>query len=234
MGRGHKPLLAELHAHTTWSDGVLTPGELVDLHGRAGFDVLAITDHVVRSEFACHVRAETYRDYLATIDAEAERARKQYGMLVLPGLELTVESRDPGRAGHAVAVGLREFVSVDGGLEAALCDARDLGAALIAVHPYPLESASESIRGTAWFAENPDRAAEVVDRFELFNRNERFHWVAEQELPFVATGDFHVPEHLFTWKTLLTCECTEGAVVERLRSSAPCALMRITAGRIAA
>ena len=85
MGRGHQPLLAELHAHTTWSDGVLTPGELVDLHGRAGFDVLAITDHVVRSEFACHVRAEMYRDYLAAINAEAERARKQYGMLVLPG-----------------------------------------------------------------------------------------------------------------------------------------------------
>ena len=50
----------------------------------------------------------------------------------------------------------------------------------------------------------------------------------------MATGDFHVPEHLFTWKTLLTCERTEGAVVDRLRSNAPCALMRIAAGRIAA
>jgi predicted metal-dependent phosphoesterase TrpH len=129
---GRRPLLAELHAHTTWSDGTLNR-ELVDLYGSAGFDVLAITDHVVRSEFACHVRAETYRDYLAQIDTEAERARKRYGMLVLPGLELTVENRDPGRAGHAVAVGLREFVSVDGGLEAALCEARDLGAALIGV-----------------------------------------------------------------------------------------------------
>jgi hypothetical protein len=75
MARGRKPLLAELHAHTTWSDGVLTPAELVDLYGRAGFDVLAITDHVVRSEVACHVRAETYRDYLEQIDSEAERAR---------------------------------------------------------------------------------------------------------------------------------------------------------------
>jgi hypothetical protein len=61
-----------------------------------------------------------------------------------------------------------------------------------------------------------------------------FHWVAERRLPFVATGDFHAPEHLFTWKTLLTCERTEEAVVDRLRSSAPCALMRITAGRMAA
>ena len=74
----------------------------------------------------------------------------------------------------------------------------------------------------------------MVDRFELFNREERFHWVAERELPFVATGDFHVPEHLSTWKTLLTCERTESAVVERLRSSTPCALMRIGTARVAA
>jgi predicted metal-dependent phosphoesterase TrpH len=229
-----RPLLAELHAHTTWSDGVLTPRELVDLYGLAGFDVLAITDHVVRAEIGCHVRAETYRDYLDELDTEAERARRRFGMLVVPGLELTVESRDPSRAGHALAVGLREFVSVDGGLEAALREALDLGAALIGVHPYSLEAASESIRVTAWFAEHAERAAEVVDRFELFNREESFPWVAERKLPFVATGDFHAPEHLLTWKTLLTCKGTEDAVVDRLRSSAPCALMRITAGRIAA
>jgi hypothetical protein len=86
-------------------------------------------------------------------------------MLVVPGLELTVESRDPSRAGHAVAVGLREFVSVDGGLEAALREARDLGAALIGVHPVFVGGCAESIRGTAWFAEHPERAVEVVDRW---------------------------------------------------------------------
>jgi hypothetical protein len=40
-------LLCELHAHTTWSDGQLTLPELVDLYGRSGFDVLAVTDHAV-------------------------------------------------------------------------------------------------------------------------------------------------------------------------------------------
>jgi predicted metal-dependent phosphoesterase TrpH len=43
-----EPLLCELHAHTTWSDGLLSPRELCDLYGRAGFDVLAVTDHTVR------------------------------------------------------------------------------------------------------------------------------------------------------------------------------------------
>ena len=40
-----KPLLCELHAHTTWSDGGLSLPDLVELYGRAGFDVLCVTDH---------------------------------------------------------------------------------------------------------------------------------------------------------------------------------------------
>jgi len=50
MRRTLVPLLCELHAHTRWSDGELTVRELVDLHGRGGFDVLCITDHVVRTD----------------------------------------------------------------------------------------------------------------------------------------------------------------------------------------
>jgi predicted metal-dependent phosphoesterase TrpH len=217
--------LAELHAHTTWSDGELGPAELIDLYGRAGFDVLAVTDHVVHSSAGTHVQAETYRAYLEALDAEAERARRLYGMLVVPGLELTVEDPDPRRAGHALAIGLRRFVSVDDGLEAALREARAVGAALIAAHPYPLAAAESSARGTAWFAEDPEWAASAVDRFD---------WVAVRQLPWVATGDFHCPEHLFTWKTLLACERSEEAVVATLRSSAQCALLRIAADRVAA
>jgi hypothetical protein len=36
---------AELHAHTTWSDGALGIPAVVDLYGQQGFDVLCITDH---------------------------------------------------------------------------------------------------------------------------------------------------------------------------------------------
>ena len=47
---GHHLLLCELHAHTTWSDGSQTIGQLVDTYGQAGFDVLCITDHAVRPD----------------------------------------------------------------------------------------------------------------------------------------------------------------------------------------
>ena len=60
-----EPLLCELHAHTTWSDGALTLPQLVDLYGRSGFDVLAVTDHVVRDRerWCAHAKALHRGDY---------------------------------------------------------------------------------------------------------------------------------------------------------------------------
>ena len=46
--RQESPLVCELHAHTTWSDGDLSVRELVDVYARAAVDVLAVTDHIVR------------------------------------------------------------------------------------------------------------------------------------------------------------------------------------------
>jgi len=227
MGKAHAPLLAELHAHTTWSDGEFSIPELVELYGHAGFDVLAVTDHVVTSAEGLYVRADNFAAYLAEIEAEAERAAHQFGLVLVPGLELTVEHEDPCRAGHAVAVGLREFVGIDEGLDEALRQAREAGAALIGAHPYTMERAVSATRVTARFSEEPDWAAGVLDRFELLNRDDVFGWVAERKLPAVATGDFHRREHLETWKTVLGCAKEEPAVVEELRSGRPCALTRV-------
>jgi hypothetical protein len=233
MPKRNAPLLAELHAHTTWSDGDLTPAELVDLYGAAGFDVLAITDHVLPSAEGIHVRKENYAGYLDDVTREAERAKRVYGLIVIPGLELTYEDPDARQAAHAVALGLRRFVSLEDGLDAALAQARSLGAALVAAHPYPLERAAEAARVTARFALEPEWAAASVDRFELFNRDELFPWVAERRLPAIASGDFHRPEHLETWKTLLPCERDEEAIVEHLRSGLECGLTRVSRARSA-
>ena len=219
------PLLCELHAHTTWSDGSFSVREICDLYGRRGFDVLAITDHTTREPG--HVDERVYGGYLAQIEREAERAARLYGLLVLPGLELTYDDPDPARAGHAVAIGLRDHVGVAGGLESALAAARAHGAALVAAHPSSLEDAAAAARHTAAFAARPDELVPLVDRFELFNRDTLYHWVAAAGLPVVANGDFHRLEHLATWKTLLPCPKNEGAVVAYLRSTRPAYLVRL-------
>jgi predicted metal-dependent phosphoesterase TrpH len=225
------PLLCELHAHTTWSDGALGVRELCDLYGRHGFDVLAVTDHTILRGY---VQASNFAAYLAEIDEQAERARAQYDLLVLPGLELTQDGPEPEAAGHGVAIGLRNFVGMGAGLEQALRAARAHGAALVAAHPYSLEEAELATRSTAAFAVDPERWTPLVDRFELFNRHTLFSWVAEANLPSIATGDFHDLEHLATWKTLLPCAKQEQAVVEYLRSARPGYLVRLEPDRLLA
>ena len=219
------PLLCELHAHTTWSDGAFGISELVDIYGRRGFDVLAVTDHATRESREVH--AANYEAYLAAIEEEAARAWSEYGLLLLPGLELTYDDPDPAEAAHAVAVGLRSYVSVSDGVEQMLRAARAHGAALVAAHPYSADEADDSPRRTARFAADQARLAPLVDRYELFNRHTLFSWVAEAGLPTVANGDFHRLEHLAGWKTMLPCPKTEEAVVAYLKSQRPAYLVQL-------
>lgn len=62
----------DLHTHTTASDGVYPPRELVGLAKRAGLAGIAVTDH----------------DTLGGLD-EAEEAGRELGVEVVPGVELT-------------------------------------------------------------------------------------------------------------------------------------------------
>jgi predicted metal-dependent phosphoesterase TrpH len=237
MRRRSEPLLCELHAHSRWSDGFLTIAQLVDLYGRSGFDVLCVTDHTVRHDDPWRgtdgwvdrsVGPETWSSYVTEIEREAARARVTYGMLVVPGLELTFNDKDPGAAAHAVAVGLRRFVSVDGGIAGAIEAASESGAAIVAAHPFDGTQAGLRTRLTEGFARD-DALRGLVHRFELFNRTQLFGWVAEAGLPAVAAGDFHRPEHLGGWKTLVPTRRAETALVDYLRSQRPTYLTRLEA-----
>src|SRR5574341_96676 len=91
-------MLCDFHIHTTFSDGSLDMRKTIDLFGQAGFDVIAITDHVVNGDnvmgkfahrFDLSVRGDNFEEYLAAIRGEAERAWDKYGMLVIPGVEIS-------------------------------------------------------------------------------------------------------------------------------------------------
>jgi predicted metal-dependent phosphoesterase TrpH len=81
---------ADLHLHTTHSDGTYTPAEVVDLARRSGLSALAVTDH----------------DTLAGVPA-ARAAAAGSGIEVVSGVEITAEFRD--RELHLLAY----FVDLD-------------------------------------------------------------------------------------------------------------------------
>jgi hypothetical protein len=79
-----------------------------------------------------------------------------------PPSELTVNDAEPDLAAHAVAIGLRSYVSLAEGLEEGLVAARDAGAALVAAHPSGPVSAEEPVgakRRSAAYSSRASRAS---------------------------------------------------------------------------
>ncbi len=104
------PAALDLHSHTTRSDGVLPPAELVAAAAAAGVRLLAITDH----------------DTLAGVRELRRSGAVPAGIEVLPGIELNSVLREPGELGegevHILGLGVDPD---DDALEAALKRQRD-------------------------------------------------------------------------------------------------------------
>ncbi|MFN2628832.1 MAG: PHP domain-containing protein [Gaiellaceae bacterium] len=92
-------LRCALHAHSTNSDGELPPEKLVRHYEWAGFDVLAITDHWVR-----------------TAEPSTER------LLVLPSTELNAQAGGPEQDAHVLALGLAADPELPAGEFASLAE----------------------------------------------------------------------------------------------------------------
>jgi predicted metal-dependent phosphoesterase TrpH len=142
---------ADLHMHTTASDGWPSPGSLVDHARRAALDVIAVTDH------------DTIEGALRAADHAAKRGRLQ----VIVGEE--VSSRD----GHIVGLFLERRVRPGMSAAATVAAIHDQGALAIAVHPFwrtQRRVRTRVVHGVGWLA------AEVgFDAIEVENATPGFY-----------------------------------------------------------
>ncbi len=83
------PSRADLHTHTTYSDGVLTPTQLIDLAYSKGVRILALTDH----------------DTTDGLPEAIEAARKYPDFLLIPGVEMSTDV--PGNEVHILGYFIR-------------------------------------------------------------------------------------------------------------------------------
>ena len=192
-------LRCALHAHTTQSDGELAPSLLVEHYARAGYDVLAITDHWRRTE-----------------------AESTNGLLVVPSAELNCVL-PAGRDGHVLGFGIdadpaelgREYA----GIERTADWIREHGGVAYLAHPY--------WTGAATGLELPANVAgiEVYNagcELEVGRGLSSVHWDELLESGracfAIATDDSHHPgfdsDHAWTW--LRASERSQTAVLEAL------------------
>lgn len=236
---GYEPfILCDFHVHTTWSDGRLSVREVIDLYGKTGrFDVIAITDHILTTrdmlgragrmislglkEFS--VTERRFAAYMAEIADEAKRAYELYGLLVIPGAEVTQNHIRAHRNAHIVGLNLKQYISADQSAEEILREIRRQGALSIACHPHHRTTRRFEI-GTCYLWEHRKRLVELVDVWEAANRDDLFSVTSLKHYPYVANSDFHKAKHLYSWKTLLRCEKQWDAIARTLRENVDVAL----------
>jgi len=213
-------MLADLHIHSHYSDGQLSIKEIVDLFGSRGIKIIAITDHLCEEKtflgkasrtLKKTLTRETFPHYLQEIHKEAKRAMTDYGMLVLPGVEITKNSFSFNRSAHIVAVGIKDFISADGDVLDILRRIKNQEALAIAAHPVSTKMLEHQTYHL-W-----DRRHELKDWFDAWEAASGaflFDDVLKSGLPIIANSDLHAPKQIHSWKTILSCEQTFESVKE--------------------
>jgi predicted metal-dependent phosphoesterase TrpH len=218
-------LLCDFHIHTKYSDGSVELRRTVDLFGQAGFDVISITDHVVNGDstfgklanrFRFSITEENFQEYLSALGHEAERARDKYGMLVIPGIEISKNYLSSDKSAHILIIDIREFISACWSYEKIFLAAKGQGALIVACHPH---HTSDLGKETLFLWNNKEKYAKYMDAWEIANRDDVFNVISLKKYPYIANSDFHRARHLYSWKTLLNCEKNIDSVKQCIRQN---------------
>jgi len=195
-------LRSALHAHTTNSDGEMAPDVLVRHYEWAGFDVLAITDHWVRTE---------------------ERSTRK--LLVVPSAELNAVAG--GHDAHVLALGLEADPEPPDAFEP-LADVVGWISANGGV-PFLAHTCWSGLRTGDWEDCAGLAGIEVWNagcELEVGRGDSSLHWdealEAGRRLTAIATDDSHHPgyDSGFAWTMVRAAEQSPEAVLDALRSGA--------------
>jgi len=214
--------LADFHIHSNFSDGVMSIPEIVDFYGEQGFGAIAVTDHICESSGLGKAAAylgktltqATFPLYQQILKTERKRAWAEYGMLLIPGFEVTKNSLFNHRAAHVVALGATEWISADQDLKQIARSIRNQGGFAVAAHPLSPNPAGNKPY-YLW-----DRRHELRDEFDAWEITygaELLKEVFETDLPKIATSDLHQKRHIRSWKTGFSCARSEEALFEAIR-----------------
>jgi 3',5'-nucleoside bisphosphate phosphatase len=229
-------LYCDFHIHTTWSDGMYSVADVIQMYGEAGFDVIAITDHVLDSASLlkaeqeqgqnCYVEKQQYIRYMRELWGAAFYAWEAYNMLVIPGIELTNNTEKY----HILALDIKEYISPDLDVEEILHEIKSQGGISVACHPHIRNHSGESPSEYLW--SNMDRFSTMFDAWEVANRDDLFNIIGLKKFHYLANSDFHEERHLKSWKTLLRCAKNTEAVKEAIRKNDAVSIFLFRGGKI--
>ncbi|MBR7130293.1 MAG: histidinol-phosphatase [Tidjanibacter sp.] len=241
---GYKVFKADLHTHTFFSDGHLSPDMRIREAWMDGLDILAITDHLEWRKFepdmikflrgyvpkgtkpVNYAISKTIADENGIkVDLNApfyglQKSLNYYGIMVIRGIEVT---RRPELYGHFNALFTKNNNTIyDDDPEKSILNARAQGAIIMHNHPGWKRESLE-------MHEFEQRVYEkgLIDGIEIMNTNEFYPKAIDRAKKygfFMAsstdihntTADFYLNGQIRNFTMILDNECTEEGVREAL------------------
>lgn len=209
--------------HSNLSDGSLSIRQLVDLYGSLGFGAIAITDHLCEQNTflgkAARYLDKTLKEnnfdfYMDNVREEAERAKKLYNMVVIPGIEITKNSLLNHRSAHILILGIEKYISADLTIDQVLEEAKNQGAVSVAAHPVFTQQIEKQ---TYHLWGRKEELKSKIDLWEVASGQHLFPSVVKEKLAKIASSDLHRPAQISSWKTKLSCEKNQHAILENLK-----------------
>jgi hypothetical protein len=220
-------LLCDFHVHSNFSDGAHSIAELVDHYGKAGFDCLAITDHLCEESsllgrgarfLGRTLTRSTFPRYLEELHRQARRAWKVYDLVLLPGVEITKNHFSNVRSAHYLGIGIENLretgIDPDLPIVESLQELRTSGALTVAAHPLGTDDFEAQ---TLHLWSSREALAPLFDAWEVGSGRKTYREVMESGLPILANSDLHHLKQLESWKTLLHADKDRESIFDAIR-----------------
>ncbi len=193
---------ANLHSHTTESDGDLSPADCAELYRRAGYHVLAITDHWRVTSFS-----SPRKDFLVIAGAELDGGQAaQGGSFHLVGLNMRARGRVE-IAERASAQNLVDFIREDGGQ-------------VLVAHPYWSGLMAPEIAGLAGCfgieVYNTGCDLEILRGYSMVQWDDLLTLGHDHVAAAVDDGHHSAVDHGLAWTMIRAQELSAEAVMDAL------------------
>ncbi|KAJ3358217.1 hypothetical protein GGF32_000573 [Allomyces javanicus] len=189
--------IADLHSHSTKSDGRLTPRQLLEYALAQGYNAIAVTDH---NSITGGLEAER----LALTDAQFKDR-----LLVIPGVEYTCCRIHLSLLGINTTITPPRASPTDDELRAVINQTHSLGGLVIVNHVPWSTQLADGYPNTPRLPNHPTRMQLIewgVDGFEIINQNTydvpSVQLAAQTKLLQVAGSDTHFPGPSYAWNLI--------------------------------
>ncbi len=215
----------DLHIHSNFSDGKFSVSEIVDLYGQNGYSIISITDHLCEDtnlfgtashKLGLTLNKNNFSLYMETLSYEAERAKKQYNMLLLPGYEITKNSIANHRSAHFLIIGMSHYLCPNQPVDEILFQAKAHQALTIAAHPF--HTGHFEFQSYYLWNRRHELSETLIDGWEFNFRVKTIAHVLNSGLPVVANSDLHNKNHFHSWRSLLEGEQSLSNLTQSIRS----------------